>query len=67
MKSKSFVFAAIVFVCGLAGGLVYANMDALGTALAAANEHSHGLQASAASVSDPLGCHRHAPATYHCH
>jgi len=67
MKAKSSIIAAAVFVCGIAGALVYANIDALTSALGTANAHVHGSSASAASASDHLGCHRHGPVAYHCH
>ena len=69
MKSKSSIIAAVVFICGIAGGLVYANMDGLDSALARANEHMHGTQGAVAASreGDAFGCHRHGPVTYHCH
>ena len=69
MKSKSYLIAAVVFICGIAGGLVYANMDTLESVLARATEHTHNSQAAGAASrdGDSFGCHRHGPVTYHCH
>jgi len=69
MKSKSYLTAAVVLVCGIAGGLVYANMDVLESALSRASEHTHNMQGSAAASqdADSFGCHRHGAVTYHCH
>lgn len=57
MKSKSYVCGALLFIFGIAAGLVYANADALQSALATANAQPH----------DHLGCHSHGSVTYHCH
>lgn len=69
MKSKSSIIATVVVIFGIAGGLVYANMDALDSALSRAGEHTHNMQGSAAASrnADSFGCHRHGPVTYHCH
>lgn len=69
MKSKSTIFGALLLVCGIGGGLAYANIDSLESALARANGHSHSVQGAASPNrgSDHLGCHRHGAVTYHCH
>ena len=69
MKSKLIIPGVLFLMCTAGGALAYANRDALASALAAANEHVHGAQSTAAPSrdGDPFGCHRHGAFTYHCH
>jgi hypothetical protein len=69
MKSKSAIFGVLLLIGSIGAGLVYANVEALQAALAAAAGHSHGLQGAAAPGrgGDHFGCHRHGAVTYHCH
>ncbi len=69
MKSKSYLIGAAVLVCGLAGGLLYANHDALESRLANANAPTHEKHSVAAPepARDQFGCHRHGGVSYHCH
>ena len=68
MKPKSLIFGALVFIFAVGAALVYANADAVESALAAAKTHVHRmLGASQSGPSDHFGCHRHGTVTYHCH
>ena len=69
MKSKSYIFGALLLICGVGAGVVYANVDAFAAALATVTSHSHSTQGAAASSrgTDHFGCHRHGAVTYHCH
>ena len=69
MTSKSYIFGALFLIGSIGAGLVYANVDALASALATVNGHLHnGLGAATPSRGgDHFGCHRHGAVTYHCH
>jgi hypothetical protein len=67
MKSKFIIPGALLLICGIGAGAVYANLDAVESVLAAANAHETRGAVAPSRGSDPFGCHRHGAVTYHCH
>lgn len=72
MKSKTHIVGALLLICGIAGGLLYASMDESGSAAVVSHGQPHeqqGTQGAAAHSqgSDHFGCHNHGAAMYHCH